>query len=370
MKVWQLEAGDIDRIALGVGILGTGGGGNPYLGAVAAKQQLAEGRRIRVIQPSALDDDALVLALGGIGAPTVSVEKMWEGEEGVRLVQAIEQHTGRKVQAVIADEVGGANGIVPMLTAAQLDLPVVDGDGMGRAFPEVQMTTFFINGQDTSPAAIADADGNVMTVTSACSPLWLERLLRAATVAMGCTALMSSPPMRGAFIKQYAVPLTLSQAWQLGDAVLSAQQAKHSPVAAILRESHGRLLFSGKVVDVGRSIAGGFVRGQLRLGGLEAFTGQTLEIDIQNEYLVARSNGQVLLTVPDLIAIVDSETGRPIGTEEQRYGLRVAVIGIPAPALLRTPQALAVVGPAAFGYQLPYSPLAEALSPQAAAGYS
>ena len=42
--------------------------------------------------------------------------------------------------------------------------------------------------------------------------------------------------------------------------------------------------------------------------------------------------------------------GLPIATEEMRYGLRAAVVGLPAHPLLTTPAALAVVGPAAFGY--------------------
>jgi DUF917 family protein len=41
-----------------------------------------------------------------------------------------------------------------------------------------------------------------------------------------------------------------------------------------------------------------------------------------------------------------------------RYGLRVAVLGIPAPRLIATPEALEVVGPAAFGYpEIAYRPL-------------
>ena len=62
--------------------------------------------------------------------------------------------------------------------------------------------------------------------------------------------------------------------------------------------------------------------------------------------------------VPDLICLVDQVTAEPVTTEVVRYGLRVAVLGIPAPAMLRTPAALAVVGPAAFGYHdVMYEPL-------------
>ena len=40
-------------------------------------------------------------------------------------------------------EIGGMNGIDPLLTAAVLELPVVDADLMGRAFPELQVCSNF-----------------------------------------------------------------------------------------------------------------------------------------------------------------------------------------------------------------------------------
>ena len=51
-----------------------------------------------------------------------------------------------RMAALISAEIGGAKSMEPVITAAQGGLPVIDGDGMGRAFPEVQMTTFFIYG--------------------------------------------------------------------------------------------------------------------------------------------------------------------------------------------------------------------------------
>ena len=87
--------------------------------------------------------------------------------------------------------------------------------------------------------------------------------------------------------------------------------------------------------------------------------GRTLVIDFQNENLIARDEaGQILAVVPDLICLVAAETAEPVTTELLRYGLRVEVLGIPAPELLKTPEALAVVGPGAFGHgDVPYAPL-------------
>ena len=369
MTYWTLTESDIDRIAIGVGILGTGGGGSPYLQMLIAKQLLREGKRIRMIRPADLDPDAQIIGLGGIGAPTVSIEKMEEGFEGVRVLKAIEAHTGRKVDAVLGDEVGGGNGIYPMITAAQLDLPVVDADGMGRAFPEVQMTSFFAYGQASQPAALSDADGNTLIITQAKTPQMLEKLMRTATIAMGCTACMTTAPMTGDFVRRYGIAHTTSQAWTLGDAVIRAREAKTDPIAAILAEAGGTFLMTGKVTDIGRRIDGGFVRGTLTVAGLGADAGRTLVIDIQNEYLVATEGDKRLAMVPDLICIVDSETGRPIGTEEQRYGLRVAILSLPASALLRTDLALTLMGPRAFGFDFDFVPLGESTQPAPVAAY-
>lgn len=39
---------------------------------------------------------------------------------------------------VISDEIGGANGIQPMLVAAEMGKIVLDADLMGRAYPNVR----------------------------------------------------------------------------------------------------------------------------------------------------------------------------------------------------------------------------------------
>lgn len=364
MKPWLLSELDLEYIALGAGILGTGGGGNVYIGKLRAWEQLRAGRRIRVIPPEALHDDDLVVSVGGIGAPTVSIEKFEKEDESYRAVRAIEEAVGRPAAALISDEIGGSNAIEPMIAAALADLPVVDVDGMGRAFPELQMCTFFIYGLAPAPGALCDEKGNTVIFREVQSPLWLEKLARAATVAMGCTAAFALPPITGRQIKMWGVKYTISQSWRLGQAVMAARSQKQDPVATILAQEGGQLLFAGKIVDVARWTTGGFARGRLEIAGFEAHAGSLLQIEFQNENLIARADGRAVALVPDLICIVDAETGRPISTEETRYGLRVAVLGLPCSPLLRTPGALAVVGPRAFGYDVDYHPLGDYVSPE------
>jgi DUF917 family protein len=80
---------------------------------------------------------------------------------------------------------------------------------------------------------------------------------------------------------------------------------------------------------------------------------------MQNEYLVAFEDGAVRASVPDVIALLSSETGVPIATEELRYGHRVTVIAIRGAALWSTEAGSALTGPAAFGYAVAREPAAE-----------
>jgi len=61
--------------------------------------------------------------------------------------------------------------------------------------------------------------------------------------------------------------------------------------------------------------------------------------------------------VPDLISILDRESGEPITAERLSYGQRVKVLGYSADPLLRRPEALAVMGPRCFGLDEDFVPI-------------
>ena len=352
---------DIEALAVGAAILGTGGGGNPYIGKLRCLQQLRSGREIGLIGLDELADDAWVCPIGGIGSPIVGIEKLEEGNEGVRALRALEAHCGHRIDALIAAEIGGGNAIEPLINGAITGIPVVDGDGMGRAFPEMQMTTFSIYGHASTPAALADERGNVVIFQHALSELWFERLARSAVVTMGGTAIGVEAPMRGAYVKHAAVPGTVTQAIRLGNLVLEANRAHRNPIPLICAAEHGVHLMDAKIVELKRHLRGGFAVGDIALEGIDAHAGTRAHVVFQNEFLSFERGGRVEVSVPDLIVILDVDTGHAITTEVLRYGQRVAVLALSCHPLLRTPQALAVVGPQAFGLdRVTFQPLSRA----------
>jgi DUF917 family protein len=183
---------------------------------------------------------------------------------------------------------------------------------------------------------------------------WTERLSRSITVDFGCTALIALYPMSGADAKTTLIPATLALAEDLGRLVRDGHG-----IDAVLPRLRGHRLFEGKVADVERRTVGGFARGEARIDGTGGDAASTLRIRFQNEHLVALRDGEVLATVPDLIVVLDAETGEPITTEELRYGFRVTVVAAPCDERWRTEAGLELVGPRYFGYDVEYVPIEE-----------
>ena len=154
--MWELTEEDLEPIAIGAGILGTGGGGNPYLGFLRAREAVRRVGKVVVIDPTEVVDQHQIVVSGGMGSPVVSYEKLPQGDEEANAVRALEGHLGVQFDAIAPFEMGGGNSMAPLVVGAALDIPVVDGDGMGRAFPELQMITYLIYGGSAAPAALAD----------------------------------------------------------------------------------------------------------------------------------------------------------------------------------------------------------------------
>lgn len=113
-----------------------------------------------MIDAQSLDDDAFVVPVGGVGAPTVSLELLPSVDEASKVLDRYEELVGRPISAVASFEIGGGNSLMPLMAAAVRGLPVVDGDGMGRAFPEAQMMSYAIAGVKPTPALAMDYAGN------------------------------------------------------------------------------------------------------------------------------------------------------------------------------------------------------------------
>lgn len=362
---WVLRAEDLPDLARGATLLGTGGGGDPHIGTLLVRQVLGDGA-ITILDPDDLADDAFVIPTAQMGAPTVMLEKIPAGIEPTLALRTLEEHPGRRADATMPIECGGINSMIPLVVAAETGLPVVDADGMGRAFPELSMETFAVYGVQGSPLALAGERGERVIIDTGADNRQMEWLARGVTVRLGGVGHIAEYAMTGEQVRRTAVPRTISMALRLGRAIAQARAGHADPFDAIAETlastlyPHMVTLFRGKVADVERRTEHGFASGRARI----VDGTHTLEIEFHNENLLARRNGSLVAIVPDLICVTASDTAEPITTEGLRYGQRVTVVGISTPDMMRTPAALDTFGPAAFGLHETFAPV-ERLAPYA-----
>ena len=348
----ELNHSHIPALSRGAALYGAGGGGEPTIGELMASAALSDGSHVDLVDLDELPDDAIILPMAMIGAPTVAVEKLPRGDEGARLKEHTEKLLGREVAALICAELGGINGVLPVAWAAQTGLPLVDGDLIGRAFPGVQFVVPRLMGYDPSPIVQIDERGNVATF-HVISPDWAARLTGAMMIASGAVMALSMYPMTVKEAKAGIVRGSMSQAIHAGQLLLDGGD---DPVETLMKEVDGVSLIEGKVTDVDRRTESGFALGSAVIEGVGRHAGSALRLEFQNENLVAFKDGVVVATTPDIITVVDLHSGWPIVTEALRYGQRVAVVDIPCAPIWRTEVGLSVAGPAAFGYDVDYTP--------------
>jgi N-methylhydantoinase A/oxoprolinase/acetone carboxylase beta subunit/DUF917 family protein len=278
---WVLSELDLAWIADGCYILGTGGGGNPATEMLSIRELVRAGGTVRVMDLETLPEDDKVVWGGGIGSPEVCLERL-DGGDPSEATRALVDFVGLKhVGALAALEIGGGNGM-HMLAAgcsAYLDVPVIDGDFMGRAYPTGWQTTVNVfdsgdRGEMSLPNAMCSGNGNNTFMTSAKHYFDIDRILRAGCVEMGTHADVAARPLEKSFLRKALVRNTVSQAWRLGRAVaLATKQANIGNVGRVLVDAVGgdkaaRVLFAGKVTEVGRHMHKGHTVGELTIQAL------------------------------------------------------------------------------------------------------
>lgn len=348
----SVSKANLKQIANGGAVLGSGGGGDPYVGRLMAEQVLGDGA-IEIVSIDDLPDDALVLPVCMMGAPQVMQEKFPSGAEFEKCVRTMERLTGKTVTALFCIEAGGLNSIVPFVASASVGLPIVDGDGMGRAFPELQMVSFTTGGLKATPMAMFDEKGNGATFDTI-SNQWTEKLARAITIEMGGAAIVSLYPVTAGEARDYTIKGSLSLIHRIGQLM---DEHGANAASAIAENLGGAVLFHGRVRDVERISDGGFTKGLVKLEGQGAFRDRHTEMRFQNEFLSIEEDGRSLATTPDLLTLIDANTGLPVPTDVVKYGLSVQVVGLPAPDIWKTQAGLELVGPRYFGLDTDYVPL-------------
>ena len=362
MSVFNPDNEWLSDFARGAAFLGAGGGGDPYIGKLTLQQEMGLGSSLELVETENVPDEALCVPVATMGATTVFTERIPNVQATIATVRKMEEIKGRKVDYIVLAEAGGVNATLPLVVGMAMGLPVIDCDGMGRAFPELQMTTFGVCGISVSPVVLANDEGDIVVINGRDNKA-AEDLARATCTSMGAMAQIALYPLTGEQLKASGVKGTVKLAQQIGAAIRSGRSSNSDPFQQLIGlfqdKTIGRcakVLFDGKVVELRRETRRGFAVGELVLESVDMQKCQCV-VQFQNEFLQAIEDGRTRALVPDIISILDRETAEPITTDQVKYGQRVKVFAVGVPEIMRTGQALDTFGPRAFGIGEDYVPL-------------
>jgi uncharacterized protein len=360
----EFDEANVTAFARGCDVLGGGGGGPAGYTLPAALYALAERGPVRVAQLADLPEDQLVMPCAYLGAPYVIFERIGTCRESVAIRKQVEGHFGRPVAALMCTEVGGVNGPASVAFAAHAGLPLLDADGMGRAFPGVEQVAMQVAGVTASPSILADEHDRVVMVQAE-SGEWLERLARSASAAFGDRTVSSEYVMTVDQAEGSVVPGSITRATNIGRVLEECADAATTFAVDRLAEELGgvrlaecRVTRVHAVKNAATATLATNARRTVLLEGVNRDEGRWLRLEAGHEYHAVLEDGELRATVPDIITVFDVHTGEPIPVRELRYGLRVVVLALPCPPLWREPEALRLVGPRAFGLSVDYAPLA------------
>src|SRR3984893_11996691 len=94
----ELALDDVEALAVGAWILGTGGGGGPYPGLLNMRRFYAEGHRVSLMSPLDLADEDWVAVVSNMGAPLVGQERLADSRNIARAVEVQQEALGGGVR--------------------------------------------------------------------------------------------------------------------------------------------------------------------------------------------------------------------------------------------------------------------------------
>lgn len=351
----ELTEAELEDVVLGCALLATGGGGTMEAGRRVVAEGMAAGLAFRLATLEELPDDGRVVTPYYCGSlvptegPNLPGTSQHENREPILAVEALQDHLGEAFVGVVATEIGAGNTMAAWKVAAELDLPLVDGDPAGRSVPNLEHSTYFLHGVPIDPLAVANAYGDVLVALRVADDVHAEALVRALAVASGGHVGVADHPVSVTTAARTLLPGTLTLSERLGAVLREVGEDLDSAVAGLQAVAPFSLRFRGRAAaDAAHEGREGFTYGETHLEGTGPFERERYRIWFKNENLVAWRDDAVDVTGPDPICVLSPQG--PVLNPWLEEGTEVVVLGLPATEAWRSPRGVELLGPRAFGF--------------------
>ncbi|MBA6340442.1 DUF917 domain-containing protein [Colwellia sp. MB02u-10] len=361
----KLNREDLSDILYGCAILGTGGGGDIKEGFQYIDEALDAGKEFKLISIDdvpAGENLCTPYLLGAISPLSAEEEKKYsylKKSNELPMMTAFKRlkaYSGQNYYGTICCELGGANTAISFYLAAMTDSYIIDADPAGRAVPEITHSTYYFNDLPAAPIVAANEFGECFICENIIDDMRSETVVRALSKVSrnNISAIDHALPVE--VLKGAVIEGTISKALTIGKAFRIAKEKNTDLAEVIAEHGGGYVAFTGTVSDFNFETTEGFTLGNIHIAGGDGHQGNTYHISVKNENMMSRLNGEVDVTIPDLICCIDLDKGEPISNPHYTLGMNVAVIILPAAKEFTTSRGLQAFGPAYVGLDTPYRP--------------
>lgn len=134
-------------------ILGCGGGGSYYDALTILNAMEQEG--VEVVDVANTDNTKLYVVAGGMGQPSALKANIPATIASIQIaINRLVQEKGMPLGGILNVESGPVNGILAVLMAAKLGVPVVNADGGGRSVPSLTNLTYAYENYPIAPVVL------------------------------------------------------------------------------------------------------------------------------------------------------------------------------------------------------------------------
>lgn len=326
------------NIIYGATFFGAGGGGSLSDGLnLLSKLEKIEKAQVELFDIDEMGRD-YAASVAAIGSPIAIKESDFgrEAVEAFKTLQRVEFFSGKRVNYLIAGELGGFNTMVAMYVSALAGVPLVNGDMVGRAVPELSTTLSSIYNVPSSPLVLAGGKTDVDVIVAYPADIYktktTEKIARSVCMAYDMLAAFSTWTVNAEDITNKLVSNSINNCSVVGEAILNAEKNNLNVIDEIKKVIESKVIITGEVTNVELKQKGGFDIGITHIKGIDKQEDKNYKIYFKNENIIVKDeNDKAIGTVPDLICMVDVENCTPLTNADIKEGMKVSYIGVSAP---------------------------------------
>jgi DUF917 family protein len=325
----KIEYEEIVNILYGATFFG-GGGGGPYSAGIKILNSLDKAKQsIEIVNLNDTESGSYSVMAAGLGSPK-SLGAATFGPEAAFCVQGMIEEAkrmGHELKYIYSGEMGGFNTMVPLYAAALLGIPVLDLDGQGRAVPELNTSLQPIYQINISPLVLANREGDIIIgrLRDPLDSVAAETIARQMCMAYNNSIGFSTWMMSKEDHKRVSVIGQLSLAGKIGKILRDPNLPAGGLVEELKKHIKIKQFAEGTITAIDGRTEQGFDFG---VTTIKTDDDDVFEVSFKNENMFIRNQGKMLLTIPEIITLVNSRDKTPLTNAETELGQRVYLLGV------------------------------------------